>query len=193
MRDREAAVKLLKQSLQKAQNRMKQQADKHRTDKEFEAGSWVYLKLQPYMQNTLRVHKHSKLTPKYFGPFLVVERVGKVAYRLDLPDETQIHPVFHVSLLKLAGGPPDKVIPISTNARFFCHQRGKLKGDMYKKSELSTGFQSFCSFFMCVFMCAGAEKDIKEQLRELRCNAKKGPLVAFSHELLELISQVLES
>ncbi|GJV46329.1 putative nucleotidyltransferase, ribonuclease H [Tanacetum coccineum] len=118
MRDREAVVKLLKQSLQKAQNRMKQQADKHRTKREFEAGSWVYLKLQPYIQNTLRVHKHSKLTPKYFGPFLVVERVGKVAYRLDLPDETQIHPVFHVSLLKLAGGPPDKVIPIPTDARF---------------------------------------------------------------------------
>ncbi|GJU63127.1 putative nucleotidyltransferase, ribonuclease H [Tanacetum coccineum] len=117
--DREAAVKLLKQSLQKAQNRMKQQADKHRTDREFESGSWVYLKFQPYKKNTLRVYKYSKLTHKYFGPFLVVERVGKVAYRLDLQDETQIHPVFHVSLLKLAGGAPNKVIPIPTDAYFF--------------------------------------------------------------------------
>nr|GEX00394.1 gypsy/Ty3 element polyprotein, putative [Tanacetum cinerariifolium] len=108
MRDRDADVKLLKQSLQKAQNRMKQQADKHRTDREFEVGSWVYLKFQPYKQNTLRVYKYSKLTLKYFGPFLVVERVGKVAYRLDLPDETRIHPFFHVSLLKLTDGPPDK-------------------------------------------------------------------------------------
>ncbi|KAD5317098.1 hypothetical protein E3N88_17044 [Mikania micrantha] len=118
MRDREATITVLKQSLLKAQNRMKQQADKHRTDREYEVGMWVYLKLQPYMQNTLRVNKHSKLTPKYFGPFLIVSKVGKVAYRLDLPNESQIHPVFHVSLLKPASGPPGKVIPFPVDARF---------------------------------------------------------------------------
>nr|GFA34121.1 retrotransposon-related protein [Tanacetum cinerariifolium] len=92
MRDREAAIKVLRQSLLKAQNRMKQQADKHRTERVFEPGSWVYSKLQPYMQNSLRVHKHSKLTPKYFGPFLIVEKVGAVAYTLDLPSDALIHP-----------------------------------------------------------------------------------------------------
>ncbi|KAD3069224.1 hypothetical protein E3N88_37104 [Mikania micrantha] len=118
MRDRETAIHVVKQSLLKAQNRMKQQADKHRTDREYEVGMWVYLKLQPYMQNSLRVYKHSKLTPKYFGPFLILERVGKVAYRLDLPDDSQIHSIFHVSLLKAASGPPDKVVPIPMEARF---------------------------------------------------------------------------
>ncbi|XP_076898581.1 uncharacterized protein LOC143552189 [Bidens hawaiensis] len=118
MRDREAAARLLKQSLLKAQNRMKQQADKRRSERNFEPGQWVYLKLQPYMQNSLRVHKHSKLTPKYFGPFLIVEKVGAVAYKLNLLEEAHIHLVFHVSLLKDAGGPPDKIVPLPLEARF---------------------------------------------------------------------------
>nr|GEX09294.1 Ty3/gypsy retrotransposon protein [Tanacetum cinerariifolium] len=120
MRDREAAIKVLRQSLLKAQNRMKQQADKHRTERVFEPGSWVYLKLQPYMQNSLRVHKHLKLTPKYFGPFLIVENVGAVAYRyrLDLPSDALIHPVFHVLLLKEADVSLTKIIPIPEEARF---------------------------------------------------------------------------
>nr|GEZ72003.1 hypothetical protein [Tanacetum cinerariifolium] len=118
MRDREAAIKVLRQSLLKAQNCMKQQADKHQTERVFKPGSWVYLKLQPYMKNLLRVHKHSKLTPKYFGPFLIVEKVGAVAYRLDLPSDALIYPVFHVSLLKEADGSPTKIIPISEEARF---------------------------------------------------------------------------
>ncbi|XP_076892046.1 uncharacterized protein LOC143543662 [Bidens hawaiensis] len=98
-------------------------------------GDWVYLKLQPYMQNSLRVHKHSKLTPKYFGPFLIVEKVGNVAYRFDLPDGVQIHPVFHVSLLKDAGGPPDKIIPIPTDARFILQPQGVLDRKLIKRGS----------------------------------------------------------
>nr|GEU34614.1 transposon Ty3-I Gag-Pol polyprotein [Tanacetum cinerariifolium] len=61
----------------KAQNQMKQQADKHQNEREFEAESRVHLKLQPYMQNTLRVHKHSKLTPKK-----LVKRGSRVAMKI---------------------------------------------------------------------------------------------------------------
>ncbi|XP_076907424.1 uncharacterized protein LOC143563862 [Bidens hawaiensis] len=64
---------------------MKQQADKHRSERELLVGSWAYLKLHPYMQNTGHLRKHSKLTPKYFGPYLILEKMGKVAYKLDLP------------------------------------------------------------------------------------------------------------
>ncbi|XP_076888633.1 uncharacterized protein LOC143539074 [Bidens hawaiensis] len=135
MQDREAAVKVLKRSLLKAQNRMKQQADKHHTKREFEVGTWVYLKLQLYMQNSLRVHKHSKLTPKYFGPFLIVEKVGNVAYRLDLPDEALIHPVFHVSLLKEAGRPPSKIVPIPTGARFSLLPQRVLDRKLVKRGD----------------------------------------------------------
>lgn len=118
MQDKEVTIKLLKHSLLKAQSRMKQQADKHRTERELKVGTWAYLKLRPYMQNSVRLHKHSKLSPKYFGPFLVLEKVGKVAYKLDLPNEVQIHPVFHVSLLKQAPEPPGKIIPLPVDSRF---------------------------------------------------------------------------
>ncbi|KAJ0442289.1 putative nucleotidyltransferase, Ribonuclease H [Helianthus annuus] len=135
MRDREAAIGVLRQSLLKAQNRMKQQADKRRSEREFEAGQWVYLKLQPYMQNLLRVHRHSKLTPKYFGPFFITEKIGMVAYRLDLPEEAHIHPVFHVSLLKGPCGPPEKVIPLPNEARFNLQPVAVLDKKMVKRGN----------------------------------------------------------
>ncbi|GJX97078.1 putative nucleotidyltransferase, ribonuclease H [Tanacetum coccineum] len=135
MRNREVTIKLLKKSLCTAQNRMRQQANKKRSERVFETGTWVYLKLQPYMQKSLRVNKHSKLTPKYFGPFLVVEKVGEVAYRLDLPDEAQIHPVFHVSLLKQASGPPDTIIPLPQDARFHFQPEAVLDKQMVKRNK----------------------------------------------------------
>ncbi|GKE22498.1 retrotransposable element Tf2 [Tanacetum coccineum] len=105
---REAAIDLLKFHIKRSQNRMKSLADKHRSDREFEEGVWVYLKLQPYRQATLRQGKQHKLSPKYFGPFLIMKKVGKVAYKLQLPSSSQIHPVFHVSQLKLYRGPIPK-------------------------------------------------------------------------------------
>lgn len=70
------------------------------------------------MQNSVRMHKHSKVGPRYFGPFLVLERVGKVAYKLDLPNEVQIHLVFHVSLLKEAPKLPGKIISLPVDSQF---------------------------------------------------------------------------
>ncbi|GJW99634.1 retrotransposon-related protein [Tanacetum coccineum] len=105
---REAAIDLLKFHIKRSQNRMKSLADKHRSDREFEEGVWVYLKLQPYRQATLRQGKQHKLSPKYFGPFLIMKKVGKVAYKLQLPSSSQIYHVFHVSQLKLYRGPIPK-------------------------------------------------------------------------------------
>ncbi|WOH15055.1 hypothetical protein DCAR_0934588 [Daucus carota subsp. sativus] len=97
---REQMLAALKENLHKARNRMKQQADKHRSERCFEVGDWVYLKLQPYKQGSVVSRPHQKLATKYFGPYPVLKKVGSVAYTLQLPTSSRIHPTFHVSLLK---------------------------------------------------------------------------------------------
>jgi len=79
---------------------MKMAADKHRLDQEHQVGDMVLLKLQPYAQSSLVNQPFPKLSFKYFGPYKVLERIGRAAYRLELPVDSQIHLVFHVSQLK---------------------------------------------------------------------------------------------
>nr|GEW58441.1 hypothetical protein [Tanacetum cinerariifolium] len=60
---------------QKAQDRMISQANKHRSDRVYEVGMWVYLKLHPYRQVTIGNKHQHKLSSKYYGPFMIVERI----------------------------------------------------------------------------------------------------------------------
>lgn len=66
----------------------------------------VCVRLRDYCQKTIVARDTKKLSKRYFGPFKVIERIGKVGYRLQLPPEAKIHPVFHVSLLRQAYGNP---------------------------------------------------------------------------------------
>ena len=88
----------------RAQAKMKLAVDGQRGDAHFEVEDFVYLKLRPYRLRFLAKKLNEKLSTRYFGPYKVVQRVGLVAYKIELSSSTSIHPVFHVLQLKRALG-----------------------------------------------------------------------------------------
>ena len=72
----------------------------------------MYLRLQPYKQTSVHNKKLGKLAPRYYGPFKVLQKIGEVCYKLDLPFGSLIHLVFHVSNLKAKLG--NQVVPRHT-------------------------------------------------------------------------------
>ncbi|KAK8947224.1 hypothetical protein KSP39_PZI006735 [Platanthera zijinensis] len=111
LRDRDQTLALLQDNLRVAQDRMKLQADKHRTERTFQVGDEVFLRLQPYRQLSVARRSNQKLAPRFYGPFRITRRVGPVAYTLALPEGSRIHPTFHVSLLKKKLGATATVLP----------------------------------------------------------------------------------
>lgn len=100
---------LLQQHLIRVQQRQKHQADKKHSEKQFSVGQSVFVKLHPYVQNSVAQRVNHKLSFPFFGPFPIIQRIGLIAYKLQLPSMCTIHPVFHVSQFKLDVDPSHQV------------------------------------------------------------------------------------
>ncbi|RZB42390.1 Transposon Tf2-9 polyprotein [Glycine soja] len=107
--NRDETFKVIRKKLLKAQATMKKVADTKRREEEYQIGDWVLVKLRPRRQFLAKdlTDTRGKLAKRFFGPFKVVERIGPVTYRLQLPDTARIHPFFHYSLLKRFQGNPE--------------------------------------------------------------------------------------
>ncbi|KAL0539660.1 hypothetical protein IC582_023876 [Cucumis melo] len=104
------AIQKIRSRMHTAQSRQKSYADVRRKDLEFEIGDKVFLKVAP-MKGVLRFERRGKLSPRFVGPFEILERIGPVAYRLALPPSlSTVHDVFHVSMLRKYVSDPSHVV-----------------------------------------------------------------------------------
>nr|GEZ28904.1 reverse transcriptase domain-containing protein [Tanacetum cinerariifolium] len=102
----------IKQRIQAARDRQKTYADLKCKPMEFQVGDKVMLKVSPW-KGVVRFVKRGKLNPRYVGPFKVLERVGDVAYKLDLPEElSRVHNTFHISNLKRCHADKPLAVPL---------------------------------------------------------------------------------
>ncbi|GJR24365.1 hypothetical protein Tco_0972892 [Tanacetum coccineum] len=102
----------IKQRMQAARDQQKSYANLKRNLMEFQVGDRVMLKVSP-CKWVVRFGKRGKLNPRYVGPFKVLEKVGSVAYKLELPQElSRVHNKFHVSNLKKCYSDEPLAVPL---------------------------------------------------------------------------------
>jgi hypothetical protein len=85
IKEAERQVQIIRENLRIAQSRQKSYADGKRRDVSFQEGDYVYLKVSP-IRGLRRFKVKGKMSPRFIGPFQILQRVGEVAYRLDLPE-----------------------------------------------------------------------------------------------------------
>ncbi|GKE25715.1 putative reverse transcriptase domain-containing protein [Tanacetum coccineum] len=93
-------IEKIRQRLQTARDRQRSYANIRRKPLEFQVGDHVMLKVSP-RKGIIRFEKQRKLNPRYIKPFKILERIGQVAYKLELPEElSNVQSTLHVSNLK---------------------------------------------------------------------------------------------
>ncbi|GJZ47196.1 hypothetical protein Tco_0601028, partial [Tanacetum coccineum] len=101
----------IKDRLKAARDQQKSYAGKRRKPLEFSVGDYVLLKVSPW-KGVVRFGKKGKLTPRFVRPLEIIEKVGPVAYMLDLHEELDgVHDTFHVSNLKKCLADPTLQVP----------------------------------------------------------------------------------
>ena len=121
-------IKVIRDRLKIAQDRHKSYANNGRRDLEFEVGDMIFLRISPW-KGVLRFVKRGKLSPRYIGPYMIVERIREVAYRLELPSELdRIHDVFHVSRLH-------KFIPDPSHSHVLTEQLVEIQENLTYEEE----------------------------------------------------------
>ncbi|KAL0536185.1 hypothetical protein IC582_025124 [Cucumis melo] len=104
------AIQKIRSRMHTAQSRQNSYVDVRRKDLEFDVGDKVFLKVAP-MRGVLRFEKRGKLSPRFVGPFEILERIGPVAYHLALrPSLSTVHDVFHGSMLRKHVPDPSYVV-----------------------------------------------------------------------------------
>ncbi|XP_070013935.1 uncharacterized protein [Nicotiana sylvestris] len=108
-------VKIIKDRLGTAQSRQKSYSDVHHRDLEFKEDNCVFLKVFP-MKGIMQFGNKGKLSPRYIGSYKIIKRIGRVAYKLEIPppEMSLVHPVFHVSMLKKVVGDSSLIVPVET-------------------------------------------------------------------------------
>ncbi|KAJ9170237.1 hypothetical protein P3X46_018361, partial [Hevea brasiliensis] len=108
----EEKIRVIRDRFKTASDRQKSYIDLKRRDIEYAVGEKVFLKVSPW-KRIMRFGRKGKLSPRFIGPYEVLERVGPLAYRLALPPELEkIHNVFHVSMLRRYRSDPSHVLPV---------------------------------------------------------------------------------
>jgi hypothetical protein len=108
----EKQVRMVRENFWVAQSRQKSYVDHRRRELNFEIGDFLYLKVLP-MRGLHHFKVRGKLTPRFIGPFKILEKRGEVAHQLELQSQlSDVHDVFHVSQLKKCLWVPEEQIPM---------------------------------------------------------------------------------
>jgi hypothetical protein len=114
IQEMEKQMQKIRKRIKEAQNRQKSYADVHRVNHSYEVSDRVFLWVKPH-KSSIKFGKGAKLSPRFMGPFEIVERKGPMAYRLALPDSLRrMHDVFHVSILRHYISDPTHVIDMNS-------------------------------------------------------------------------------